>query len=635
MEKAYDRLEWKYIFITLEKLGFCARWVDWLRQCITTVSFSVLVNGIPGETFVPQRGIRQGDPLSPYIFILCAEILARQLQHASLMGSRSLGVTLGHSGVRIPFLTFADDTMIFAKASEESCITIKAILDKYCNMSGQLINFHKSAFQCTQNVSDNVSAKFAEILQMDESFSLGKYLGCPIIDSKVTNATFADIQEKVCSQLTKWKANSLSQAGRTILVQSNLATKANYQMQSFSLPPAILSSLDKCYRNFFWNKASDAKSPNLIGWDKICSPKKFGGLGLRKAKANNNALQFKLLWKILESPDNLWVQLVTRKYLKDVDLFNYKVKANVSWQWRRLMRLRSSFKKGLRWIVGNGDQISFWFDNWIFSTNLAEKCLVPRGSEALKVSFFINQDGHWNVDLLRQYVPADIASLIANYYLPSNVCRDKRIWGPTPDGIYSVKSGVELLQGLNHQICAPSPFGWIWKLSIPPKIKFFLWKVCHNGIPTKKSGQAAFGFVIRDAEGVVKLCGAGTLDGSVSILEAEARGLREGIRGAKSLGIDKLIVEGDNLAVINAVKRVWKIPWKIHSAILDTIQELGHFTEVQIDHVFREANAAADWMAHRGHTTLSTTYWFDVSDLSFSVIIRKDALGWPKSWDPP
>ncbi|XP_048490082.1 secreted RxLR effector protein 78-like [Beta vulgaris subsp. vulgaris] len=87
MKKAYDRLEWNFIFITLEKLGFCSRWIEWLKQCITTVSFSVLVNGIPGETFVPSRGIRQGDPLSPYIFILCAEILARQLHRASSIGS--------------------------------------------------------------------------------------------------------------------------------------------------------------------------------------------------------------------------------------------------------------------------------------------------------------------------------------------------------------------------------------------------------------------------------------------------------------------------------------------------------------------------------------------------------------------
>ena len=136
-------------------------------------------------------------------------------------------------------------------------------------------------------------------------------------------------------------------------------------------------------------------------------------------------------------------------------------------------------------------------------------------------------------------------------------------------------------------------------------------------------------------EGLVRLCGVGTLDDSDSILEAEARGLREGIRGARSLGIGKIIVEGDNLVVINSIKQIWKISWMIQSIILDTGKDLCQFEDVQICHVFREANAAANWMAHRGHSTSTTTYWFDVSDLSFAVIIRKDALGWPKSWDPP
>lgn len=80
----------------------------------------------------------------------------------------------------------------------------------------------------------------------------------------------------------------------------------------------------------------------------------------------NMALQFKLLWKILVCPGNLWVNLVSKKYLKDAILFDYKVKVNVSWQWRKLMMLRKTFKKGIRWVVGNGEKISFWFDNWAF-----------------------------------------------------------------------------------------------------------------------------------------------------------------------------------------------------------------------------------------------------------------------------
>lgn len=97
-------------------------------------------------------------------------------------------------------------------------------------MSGQLVNFHKPAFQCTQNNPPELINMFAHILQMDEALSLGNYWACPIINGKVTNATFGDVQERFSSQLAKWRANSLFQAGRTILIQSNLAPKANYQM---------------------------------------------------------------------------------------------------------------------------------------------------------------------------------------------------------------------------------------------------------------------------------------------------------------------------------------------------------------------------------------------------------------------
>ena len=194
----------------------------------------------PWKDIYPISGIRQGDPLSPYIVILCAEILARnKFPQASISGSRDIGVKLGHSRVKIPFLTFADDTMIFARATEDSCHTIKDILDKYCSIYGQFVNFHKSAFQCTQNVDGNVSKGFSSILQMEETLVLGKYLSCPIICTKVTSHTFVDIREKVASQLSNWKANSLSQSGLTILIQSNLSTKDNFQMQTFSLPPSI------------------------------------------------------------------------------------------------------------------------------------------------------------------------------------------------------------------------------------------------------------------------------------------------------------------------------------------------------------------------------------------------------------
>lgn len=149
-------------------MRFYSRWIEWLRQCITTVSFSVLVNGIPSGTCVPSRVIRQGDPLFLY-FHLVGEILARQLHQASSTGTKTVGVKLRHLSVKIPFLTFVDDTIV-AKATKENCHIIKNILDKYWSMPGQLVNYHKFGLQCTQNISGIVYANFASILQMPWSY---------------------------------------------------------------------------------------------------------------------------------------------------------------------------------------------------------------------------------------------------------------------------------------------------------------------------------------------------------------------------------------------------------------------------------------------------------------------------------
>lgn len=123
------------------------------------------------------------------------------------------------------------------------------------------------------------------------------------------------------------------------------------------------------------------------------------------------------------------------------------------------------------------------------------------------------------------------------------------------------------------------------------------------------NGQAAFGFIIRDHGGSVKLCGAGALASSATIIVAEARGLYEGIRGALSLGVRKISIEGDNLSVIQALRKSWKIPWSIHAIISDSLEDLKQFEEFRISHVYREGNAAADWLASKGHSTENLTYW--------------------------
>jgi hypothetical protein len=116
MSKAYDRLEWSFVEGVLRKLGFANRWVVLLMSCIRSVTYSILINGQPQGLITPSRGIRQGDPLSPYLFILCAEALSSLIQNSAREG-RISGVPLSRGGTRINHLLFADDSLLFCRAN--------------------------------------------------------------------------------------------------------------------------------------------------------------------------------------------------------------------------------------------------------------------------------------------------------------------------------------------------------------------------------------------------------------------------------------------------------------------------------------------------------------------------------------
>ena len=132
MEKAYDRLEWEFIKAILTRLGFHPKWIGWVMECISTMSYSVLINGSLEGKIYPSRGIRQGDPLSPYIFIICIEFLGRELVKQVENPKNHIGIPTHLSGPKIPFLMFADDCIIFAKASQNACNNINRILQKFC-----------------------------------------------------------------------------------------------------------------------------------------------------------------------------------------------------------------------------------------------------------------------------------------------------------------------------------------------------------------------------------------------------------------------------------------------------------------------------------------------------------------------
>lgn len=152
MSKAYDRVEWNFLCRLMEKMGFEDRWIQLIYGCISSISYSILVNGEPHGDIKPTKGLRQGDPLSPYLFLLVSEGLNGLIQQA-VAGGDLRGFSLCRNGPQIFHLFFADDTLLFCRAELREVQTIQNILQKYEMASGQKINPSKTTLFFGNSIS--------------------------------------------------------------------------------------------------------------------------------------------------------------------------------------------------------------------------------------------------------------------------------------------------------------------------------------------------------------------------------------------------------------------------------------------------------------------------------------------------
>ncbi len=180
MSKAYDKVEWNYLKAVMMRLGFNVSWVELIMECVQSTSYSVLVNGAPKGHIKPSRGIRQGGPLSPYLFLICTEGLSALLRKAK--SDRLLkGVAICRGGPRISHLFFADDSIVFCKASNAECSILHEILSLYERASGQKINREKTALFFSHNTPQEHREQIMAHFGTNQTTQFEKYLGLPPI----------------------------------------------------------------------------------------------------------------------------------------------------------------------------------------------------------------------------------------------------------------------------------------------------------------------------------------------------------------------------------------------------------------------------------------------------------------------
>lgn len=144
MSKAYDRVEWPFLKGMMEKLGFDRDWIKLIMKCITTVKYQIKINTDVTDTIIPQRGLRQGDPISPYIFLICTERFSALLHKAELNGSLT-GIKICRGAPSVSQLLFADDSLLLMEANSSNAQEVNRILNTYEACSGQMINKDKSS----------------------------------------------------------------------------------------------------------------------------------------------------------------------------------------------------------------------------------------------------------------------------------------------------------------------------------------------------------------------------------------------------------------------------------------------------------------------------------------------------------
>ncbi|XP_057419083.1 uncharacterized protein LOC130713326 [Lotus japonicus] len=481
LEKAYDRVSWDFLRATLYDFGFPPRLVDLIMWGVKCPKLSILWNGSKLPSFAPQRGLRQGDPLSPYLFVLCMERLAIQIQKLVTQGTWK-PVRITKDGVGISHLFFADDVLLFCQASKEQLQLVNNTLKEFCEASGMKVNLDKSRMLFSKAVDHQRQINLSHIAGISRASDLGKYLGIPLLKGRVTKAHFAFLIGKMSSRLTSWKNNLLNRAGRVCLAKSVLTSIPVHAMQSLWLPDSVCDHLDKLVRKCVWGRGDNARSWNLVSWTELTKPKGRGGLGIRGARANNEALLGKLVHSMLNERDKLWVQCLSTKYLHSGSILVEPQRLGTSYVWRGILKARDAVAQGFGVKLGAGTS-SLWYSNWLGTGTLASRLPFVHITDTPLTVADVWREGQWNLDVLYTMIPDAIKEEIHGIPIPTTRTGDEKIlWREAPDGRYTTSSAYNwLIDDDSHD----SRF-WkiLWRAHAPERVRFFLWLAGKEALPT-------------------------------------------------------------------------------------------------------------------------------------------------------
>jgi hypothetical protein len=506
-EKAYDSIEWSFLDYMLGKFGFCTKWKEWIRACVFAGSMSVLINGSPTEDINIQWGLKQGDPLAPFLFLLVAEGLGGLMKRAVEL-NRFRGFKVGSSEVVISHLQYADDTICVGEATIDNLWALKAILRGFEMASGLKVNFWKSRLMGV-NVSQDFMTVASAFLNCKTCSIPFIYLGLPVGANPRRVVTWEPLLEALRKRLGVWDNKFISLGGRIVLLNAVLNAISVFYLSYLKVHNLVWKKIRQMQRDFLWGGRRGSKKISWIKWETVCLPKNKGGLGVRDVRLVNISLLAKWRWKLLDNTQAVWKDVIKGKYgvnaVGKVELGDDSKPWYSSLWWKDICTIGTNleinwFSRNVVNIVGNREQTSFWWDAWVGELPLKER--FPRlflisdqkDSTVAHMRTHSSAGSQWRFYWRRRFFVWEEELLkelkvVIDQFVP-RVDPDRWGWRPGEDAIFSVNSAYILLSHLPNMEVLKAQwhagiFKALWKSPTPSKVCGFVWQLLHDRIPTR------------------------------------------------------------------------------------------------------------------------------------------------------
>ncbi|GAA0157176.1 hypothetical protein LIER_38412 [Lithospermum erythrorhizon] len=466
MSKAFDRLSWNFMHKILTKFGFSARWIGRVMACLNNNWFSVLINGRSAGFFKSEKGVRQGDPLSPALFILAEEYLLRGL-HRLYTECPSIAYNCGY-GIKVPTLAFADDVLIFSNGSKAALSKVKKFLDHYQRISGQLVNTDKSTCVLSSKASRSRGAIVQKATGFKRSEAPFTYLGIPIYKGKKQCFLFDDLLEKLRGKIASWSSNLMSFGGRITVLQSVLNTIPLYYLQVMQMPADVYGKIERLFNKYLWDGLPWCK------WSRACAPYEEGGLNFRSLEDVHTTFMIKL-WLRLREGKCLWSKFMLSKYCRKFHPKLAPVHPSHSRVWKTIHKVREIAEAKIHWQIGEG-KCDFWLDSWLELGPLIQYYPERSGGTLIKD---MRCQGQWDENKLRSCLRQEHVDMVKEIFIAQD-SPDIITWKDTTNGEFIFKESFDAVR--QHRPGSPISSA-LWHNNIPKKMSFLAWRLWHGWLP--------------------------------------------------------------------------------------------------------------------------------------------------------